>query len=53
MNELENYVNKAIDKYELNKEHVLKAFVYLTIKEISKRKDLYNFGIKQINVDEL
>ena len=53
LNELENYVNRFANKYGLNKENVLKAFVYLKIKGISKRNDLSNFGIKQINVDEL
>lgn len=53
INELERYVKRCSNKYELNKENVLKAFVYLTIKEMSKRKDLYNFGINKINVDEL
>lgn len=53
LTELKNYVNKWSKKYELNKDSGLKAFVYLTIKDISGRDDLLNFGIKKISINKL
>lgn len=51
--ELEKYIQQNMDSYRLNDRNALKAFVYLTINEISKRKDLSNLGIKDIKVIEL
>lgn len=51
--ELEKYIQQNMDYYRLNDQNALKAFVYLAIKEISKRKDLSNFGIRDVKVIEL
>lgn len=53
MLELEKHISQSNIAYKFNEEYALKAFVYLTIKAISKRNDLKNFGITNIKVNEI
>lgn len=50
---LDNYIDANIREYKLFNEYRIKAFIYCTIKMISRRKDLSEYGIKEIQINEI
>lgn len=50
---LEKHIEQSNFACRLNDYAFIKAFVYLTLKQISKRSDLCDFGIIDIKVNEL